>query len=66
VISSTSTNNFFNGSYSAVKEFLLAIDSYFQIIITPAKVVSAYAVAALKKLKLLNLIVNGTAFDVPK
>jgi hypothetical protein len=49
-----------------VKDFSAALDHFLQAITLPAQALSAVVIQALKKARLVSLILSGTAFEVPK
>jgi PCI domain len=49
-----------------VKDYRAALDSFMQAITLPAQAVSAVVVACIKMARLVNLIENGSALQIPK
>eukprot|EP01041_Mallomonas_annulata_P001282 gene1282-2474_t len=49
-----------------VRDYTVAIDNLLQVITTPAMVLSAIVIHAIKKIRLLSLIESGVLFTMPK
>lgn len=52
--------------FISIKDYYMALESFYQCILTPAEKLSAIVVCAIKKAKLLSLIEHGTELNIPR